>query len=73
MSFTWKLIIGPDLSLYVIKEMDLTSKLDFKVFNLEFLFNTFGNSENWVVGLNFFHLIIFLYLIKDLRVIKQNK
>jgi len=73
MSFAWKLIIGPDLSLYVIKEMDLTSKLDFKVFNLEFLFNTFGNTGNWVLGLNFFHLIIFFYLIKELRVIKQNK
>jgi len=73
MSFAWKLIIGPDLSIYVIKEMDLTSKLDFKVFNLEFLFNTFGNTGNWVLGLNFFHLIIFFYLIKELRVIKQNK
>jgi len=72
MNFAWKLLIGPDLSLYVFRESDLYSKLDFKIFNLQFHFSTLDNGENWIVGINFVHLIIFFYLIKNLRVIDHN-
>ena len=72
LSFTWKLLIGPDLTLYLFKEMDLTSKLDFKVFNLHFLVNTINNGENWSIGINFLHLIIFYYLIKYVKVLQHN-
>ncbi|RKS02897.1 hypothetical protein C8C84_2628 [Flavobacterium sp. 102] len=60
----WKLIIGTDLSFYLIRQGDLTTKLDFKVFNIFAFVNTTSNGENWGIGLNFIHILVFCSLCK---------
>ena len=64
-NLAWKLIIGPDLSFYLMRDGDLTSKLDLKLFNLQFFYNTILNNNSWLIGINFIHLIIFYNLYKS--------
>ena len=66
-NLTWKFIIGTDLSFYLIRYGDLTTKLDFKVFNLYFSLNTISNGENWGIGLNIIHIIVFYLLCKIIK------
>ena len=67
---TWKLLIGTEFSFYIIRNGDLTTKLDFKVFNIHLMFNTMSNGESWVIGLNFVHILIFYVLCK--LILKDN-
>ncbi len=64
-NLTWKLIIGTDLSFYLIRNGDLTTKLDFKVFNVYAFVNTTSNGENWGIGLNIIHFLVFCILCKS--------
>jgi hypothetical protein len=64
-NLTWKLISGTDLTFYLLKNGDLTSKLDFKVFNIYAFVSTISNGENWGIGLNIIHILVFWILYKN--------
>jgi hypothetical protein len=64
-NLTWKLISGTDLTFYLLKNGDLTSKLDFKVFNIYAFVSTISNGENWGIGLNIIHILVFWILCKN--------
>lgn len=66
-NIAWKLLIGTELSFYIFRNGDLTTKLDLKIFNIQFLLNTMSNGGNWAIGLNFVHIVIFFGLFKQLR------
>jgi len=72
-NIAWKLLIGTELSFYIIRNGDLTTKLDLKIFNIQFLFNTMSNGENWAIGLNFVHILIFLGLFQQLLKLAKNQ
>jgi hypothetical protein len=72
-NLTWKLIIGTDLSFYLIRNGDLTTKLDFKVFNLYAFIRTTSNGENWVIGLNLIHILVFYILCKSIGSLMESK
>ena len=63
-NLTFKFVLGTDLLFYLIRNGDLTTKLDFKVFNLYDFINTTPNGENWGIGLNTIHFLIFCALCK---------
>lgn len=72
-NITWKFLIGTDLSFYLIRDGDLTTKLDLKLFNIYFYLSTTSNGENWGIGLNLIHIMIFYILCKSLKdVIKKS-
>lgn len=70
--FTWKLITGTDITLYIFKEVNILTKIDFKVFNLYSICNSL-NGTNWGIGINFIHLFIFFNLLGSLRKIITTK
>ncbi len=71
LGLTFKLIIGPDLSLYFINSEDNLVKFSFKFFNLYSYFNYIENGNTLAVGVNFFHLIFCLYFYHEAKEIKK--
>lgn len=72
-SLTLKIIYGTDLTFYIINANDLTSKLDFKIFNLYAYFSTSSNGENWGIGLNIIHFFVFYILFKQLKIVNHKE
>ncbi len=67
-SLTLKFIYGTDLTFYIINANDLTSKLDFKIFNLYAYLSTSSNGESWGLGINIIHFFVFYILLKQLKI-----
>lgn len=70
---TLKFIYGTDLTFYIINANDLTSKLDFKIFNLYAYLSTSSNGENWGIGLNIIHFFVFYILLKQLKIANHQE
>lgn len=58
---TYKLIIGPDLSLYLINSGDKLVRFSLKIFNIFSYFNYVKNDGTLALGINFIHLLMFVY------------
>jgi hypothetical protein len=58
---TYKLIIGPDLTLYLINSGDKLIQFSLKFFNIYSYFNFVKNDDTLALGINFIHLLFFLY------------
>ncbi len=59
--FSYKFLLGPDLSFYFYREGDLFTKFEFNIFNGASLYSKDLNSNNWSIGINFIHLYIVCY------------
>jgi hypothetical protein len=57
----WKLLTGPEISFYLMRKGDLMTKLDFKLFNIVSSFRVIPSDENWLIGINFIHVMICLH------------
>ncbi len=69
---TYKLIIGPDLSLYLINSGDKLVRFSLKIFNIFSYFNYVKNDGTLALGINFIHLLMFVYFHFEVKKIKGN-
>lgn len=58
---TYKLILGPDLSLYLVNSSDSLVGFSFKVFNVYSYFNYIGQDDTMGLGIHFLHLFLGIY------------
>lgn len=69
---TFKLIIGPDISLYLVDSSDNLLRLSTKLFNVFAYFNYVKNDDTLALGINFIHLFLFCSFYFGARKIKTN-
>jgi len=72
LGLTFKLIIGPDISLYLVDSSDNLLRLSTKLFNVFAYFNYVKNDNTLALGINFIHLFLFLSFYFGARKIKTN-
>ncbi len=60
--FSFKFLLGPDLSFFLYSEGDLKSTLSFKIFNVFLICSKGSEINDWVIGINFIHLFVFFHL-----------
>ncbi|MBE8726489.1 hypothetical protein C4F50_16315 [Flavobacterium sp. KB82] len=70
LGFTFKLIIGPDISLYLVDSSDNLLRLSTKLFNVFAYFNYVKNDNTVALGINFVHLFLFVFFYFGARKIK---
>lgn len=58
---SFKILVGTDFSLYLINASDDIVKFSMKIFNIYSYFNYVKNDDNLAIGINFFHLLMFVY------------
>lgn len=68
---TYKLVIGPDLTLYFIISGDKIMQFSFKFFNIFSYFNYIKNDNTLALGINFIHLFMFIYFYLEAKQIKE--
>lgn len=68
---TFKLIIGPDLTLYLINSGDKLVQFSLKIFNIFSYFNYVRNDGTLAIGINFIHLLMFVYFYFEAKRIKE--
>ncbi|WP_026709614.1 hypothetical protein [Flavobacterium filum] len=68
---TYKLVIGPDLTLYFISSGDKIMQFSFKFFNIFSYFNYIKNDNTLALGINFTHLFMFIYFYLEAKQIKE--
>ncbi len=56
---SYKFILGPDLSLYLIDTGDKIVEFSFKMYNVIFYINKIERDKTLFLGLNFIHLFLF--------------
>ena len=72
--FRYFFLVGPSLTFYIYKEIDLFTKLKFSIFNLRLDFNSIDTNIN-ILGINFFQLFIGIYvyiLSKKIKIDKES-
>ncbi len=69
--FTYKLLIGPDLSAYFINSGDFIVEYSAKVFNIYAYFNYVKGGKVFAIGFNSIHIFFFLYYYFEIK--KQSK
>lgn len=60
-SFCFKLLIGPDLSVFIIKQNDIKYEFYFKIFNLLAFLKIITDKSLTLVGVNILHFLMFIY------------
>ena|SRR6478609_9364973 len=73
LGLTFKLIVGPDISLYLIDSADNLLRFSAKIFNIFAYFNFVKNDNTLALGVNFIHLIFFISFYFEARKIKRTK
>jgi hypothetical protein len=68
---TYKLIIGPDFTLYLINSGDKLIQFSLKIFNIFSYFNYVKNDDTLALGINFIHLLLFLYFYYESKKIRE--
>lgn len=68
---TYKLIIGPDLSLYLINSGDKLIQFSLKIFNIFAYVNYVKNDGTLALGINFIHLLMFVYFYFEAKKIRE--
>ncbi len=68
---TFKLVIGPDLSLYIINSGDNLIKFSLKIFNIFSYFNYVKNDMTLALGINFVHFLMFVYFYFEAKKVKE--
>lgn len=68
---TYKLIIGTDFSLYLINSTDKLIQFSFKIFNIFSYFNYVNHDKTLALGVNFIHLLLFVYFYFEAKRIKK--
>lgn len=72
LGLTYKLIIGPDLSLYLINSGDKLVQFSVKIFNIFSYFNYIKGDNTFAIGINFSHLLLFIYFYFEAKKYKKT-
>lgn len=68
---TYKLILGPDVTLYLINSGDKLVQFSLKLFNIFSYFNYVKNDNTLALGINFTHLLMFVYFYFEAKKAKE--
>lgn len=71
LGFSYKFLLGPDISFYLIDEGDLSVRFLALPYNIIFDLDSFYSDDNFMFGFNFFHFWLFLFFNK--LIIEERK
>ncbi|MBN8643484.1 MAG: hypothetical protein J0L86_16855 [Flavobacteriales bacterium] len=69
---TFKLLIGPDASMYFMSSSDKIVEFSIKFFNIYFFADYSPGERMFLLGINFIHLILFVYFYYEARKITSS-
>ena len=64
--FIYKIIIGPDFSIYFISENDFLTKFSFKILNIVCFLDKIPNGIASALSINVLHFLLFLYFLSKI-------
>lgn len=60
--FSYKLLLGPEVSFYIINDGNFVARFSALPYNIIFYVNSFKIDDNYMFGLNFIHIFLFFFL-----------
>ena len=73
LGFSYKFLLGPDISFFIIDEGDLTARFTAIFYNIIFHTDSFNIDDNFMFGFNFIHFWLFLFFNKLIIEERKNK
>lgn len=71
LGFSYKFLLGPDISFFVFDDGDLSARFAALPYNMIFYVNSFEVDNNFMFGFNFLHFWLFLFFNK--LIIEEKK
>jgi len=71
LGFSYKFLLGPDISFFIIDDGDLSTRFTALPYNIIFYVNSFKVDNNFMFGFNFVHFWLFLFFNK--LIIEEKK
>jgi hypothetical protein len=71
LGFSYKFLLGPDISFFIIDDGDLSTRFAALPYNMIFYVNSFEVDNNFMFGFNFVHFWLFLFFNK--LIIEEKK
>ena len=71
LGFSYKFLLGPDISFFVFDDGDLSARFAALPYNMIFYVNSFEVDNNFMFGFNFVHFWLFLFFNK--LIIEEKK
>jgi len=72
LGLSYKLLLGPDISFYIIDDGNFSTRISALPFNIFFNVDSFTIDDNYMFGLNFIHFFLFLFF-NNLFFIEKRK
>lgn len=73
LGFSYKFLLGPDISFFIIDEGDLSARFTAIPYNIIFDIDSFNIDDNFMFGFNFIHFWLFLFFNKLIIEERNNK
>jgi hypothetical protein len=71
LGFSYKFLLGPDISFFVFDDGDLSARFAAIFYNIIFDLDSFNIDDNFMFGFNFLHFWLFLFFNK--LIIEEKK
>ena len=73
LGFSYKFLLGPDISFFIIDDGDLSARFTAIPYNIIFYLNSFEVDDNFMFGFNFIHFWLFIFFNKLIIKERNNK
>jgi hypothetical protein len=73
LGFSYKFLLGPDISFFIIDDGDLSARFTAIPYNIIFDIDSFNIDDNFMFGFNFIHFWLFLFFNKLIIEERKNK
>lgn len=73
LGFSYKFLLGPDISFFIIDDGDLSARFTAIPYNIIFDIDSFNIDDNFMFGFNFIHFWLFLFFNKLVIEERKNK
>ena len=73
LGFSYKFLLGPDISFFIIDDGDLSVRFAALPYNIILYLNSFEVDDNFMFGFNFIHFWLFLFFNKLIIEERKNK
>ena len=73
LGFSYKFLLGPDISFFIIDEGDLSARFTAIPYNIIFDIDSFNIDDNFMFGFNFIHFWLFIFFNKLIIKQRNNK
>ena len=70
--FSYKLLLCPEVSFYIINDGNFVARFSALPYNIIFYVNSFKIDDNYMFGLNFIHIFLFLFFNNLLLLERKN-